>query len=166
LTTNDALGTYLNVFLRDLSHPNTVLVSVPLPGEGPVINADGNSPSISSNGQFVAFERGTSSIGSNGVGFLTRDIYVRDLRTGTTTLASVDVTGTNSGNGLSTAPLITADGRCVFFESAATNLVSNDTNGVIDVFARDLVAGETVLVSADATAAGPPSAGGTGRHHS
>lgn len=155
LTTNSAPGTYLNVFWRDLASSNTVLVSTPLPGEGSVINADAGSPSVSSSAQFIAFEQGVSSIGSNGVGLVARDVYVRDLRAGTTTLVSVDMTGTNGGNGFSTTPLISADGRWVVFESAATNLVANDTNGVVDVFARDLVADATAIVSVDTTNAGP-----------
>ena len=42
---------------------------------------------------------------------------------------------------------ISATGRFVAFESAATNLVSNDTNGVYDVFVRDRVTGKTRRVS-------------------
>src|SRR5262249_29212400 len=39
------------------------------------------------------------------------------------------------------------DGRYVAFESLATNLVSGDTNGVEDVFVRDLQSGTTERVS-------------------
>lgn len=45
---------------------------------------------------------------------------------------------------------ISADGRYVVFESAASNLVDGDTNGVSDVFRRDRQTGETIRVSVGA----------------
>ena len=50
-------------------------------------------------------------------------------------------------NGNSTAPSISADGRYIAFESDATNLVVNDTNGVRDIFLIDRVTNETRRVS-------------------
>ncbi len=43
--------------------------------------------------------------------------------------------------------MMSADGRIVAFTSDATNLVPGDTNGVADVFLRDLRAGTTVRAS-------------------
>jgi hypothetical protein len=51
------------------------------------------------------------------------------------------------GNDRSTAQSISADGRFVAFRSAASNLVAGDSNGVDDVFRKDLVTGELALVS-------------------
>ena len=45
------------------------------------------------------------------------------------------------------SPSISDDGRYVAFDSDAGNLVSDDTNGVRDVFVRDRVAGTTTRVS-------------------
>src|SRR5262249_25261984 len=45
------------------------------------------------------------------------------------------------------------DGRYVAFESAADDLVANDTNGALDVFLRDLVQKTTSLISAGPTGA-------------
>jgi len=42
------------------------------------------------------------------------------------------------GNGNSTASLLNSDGRFLAFTSAASDLVANDTNGVTDVFIRNL----------------------------
>jgi Tol biopolymer transport system component len=53
------------------------------------------------------------------------------------------------GNGDSFQPSISADGRCVAFVSEASNLVTGDTNGVVDVFVRDLQTGATTRVSVD-----------------
>jgi len=51
----------------------------------------------------------------------------------------------NGGNLDSMA--ISADGRYVVFESAATNLVPNDNNGQDDIFLRDRLLGTTVRVN-------------------
>ncbi len=77
------------------------------------------------------------------------DVFVRNFLTGQTLRVSVDSAG-NQANGPSFAPAISNDGRYVAFESDATNLVAGDTNGVRDVFVRDLVLGTTVRLSVDA----------------
>ena len=61
---------------------------------------------------------------------------------------SVDSTG-HQANADSLSPAISADGRYVAFISAASNLVSGDTNGVGDVFVHDRVTGMTERVSVD-----------------
>jgi N-acetylglucosamine-6-sulfatase len=43
------------------------------------------------------------------------------------------------GNAISSDPALSADGRYVAFASAASNVVAGDTNGVTDVFVRDVV---------------------------
>jgi hypothetical protein len=71
---------------------------------------------------------------------------------GINSIVSLDSSG-NSGNGDSgtsnfgpqTIP--SADGKFVAFNAKATNLVSSDTNGVQDVFLRDLTSNTTSLVS-------------------
>ena len=54
------------------------------------------------------------------------------------------------GNGFSAGGSLSADGRYTAFTSKATNLVPGDTNGVQDVFVRDLKTGETRRVSVGA----------------
>lgn len=61
-------------------------------------------------------------------------------------------------NQASDSPKVSSDGRYVAFSSRATNLVAGDGNGVGDVFRRDTVTGETLLVS---RADGPGGAPGT-----
>ena len=57
-----------------------------------------------------------------------------------------------AGNNQSRAPDIDANGRYVVFTSAATNLVSNATlNGLSQVYRKDTLTGEIVLVSSDAS---------------
>ena len=66
-----------------------------------------------------------------------RDVFVRDLKSGTTRLVSVATDGRQANNG-SSGTAISADGRYVAFWSWASNLVPCDTNHRRDVFVRDL----------------------------
>lgn len=63
-----------------------------------------------------------------------------------TTLASVD-SGAIQGNAASGNPALTPDGRCVAFDSRASNLVAGDSNGKSDVFVHDRSSGETTRAS-------------------
>jgi WD40 repeat protein len=56
-------------------------------------------------------------------------------------------TGGQQGNGTAEWPAISADGHSVAFTSAAGNLVPHDTNGVADIFVKDLRTGEVERVS-------------------
>ena len=53
----------------------------------------------------------------------------------------------SEADGASFTPAISADGRYVAFASAASTLVSGDTNGREDVFVYDRQSGESELVS-------------------
>jgi Tol biopolymer transport system component len=77
------------------------------------------------------------------------DVFVRDMASNTTYLVSVALGG-SSGNGACRNSTMSPDGRYVAFVSAATNLVAGDTNGIADVFLRDLQAGTTALASTGA----------------
>jgi Tol biopolymer transport system component len=73
-------------------------------------------------------------------------INVRDLRDGLTVLASINAAGTASANGRSSRPYLSADGRYVAFDSNASDLVPGDTNGLSDVFLRDMQTRQTTRV--------------------
>ena len=138
----------LNVYLRDCASNTTTLVSVNLAGTGGG-NGDSLPAGISTNGQYVLFESAASNLVANDTNNAS-DVFVRDLVNGTTTLVSVNTNGW-SGNGVSRNSTMTPDGRFVAFVSAARNLVSGDTNGIPDIFVRDLQAHTTMLVSVGAT---------------
>jgi len=65
----------------------------------------------------------------------------------TTTLVTHGVAGQSDGGSLYAE--ISADGRWIAYQSAATNIVPGDTNGVPDVFLYDVATGTTVRVSVD-----------------
>ncbi len=116
--------------------PQTTLVSVNSAGTDSGNSFSGSSV-ISADGRTVAFVSFASDLVTNDTNG-TLDVFVRDLKTGTTTLASVNRMGTDSGNNFSDLPVLSADGRAVAFESFASDLVANDTNGTLDVFARPI----------------------------
>lgn len=62
------------------------------------------------------------------------------------TLLSVNVQG-EPGNGFSTAPSVSGDGRLVVFQSAASNLVPDDTNAKTDIFLADRAEGALMRIS-------------------
>ena len=127
----------------------TVRASVNATGKGG--NGRSESARISGNGRFVAFASAADNLvpgDGNGVG----DVFVHDLLTGTTERVSVDSSGAE-GNGDSSEPAISRDGRFVAFRSSADNLVAGDTNGVTDIFVHDRNSGATTRVSVDATGA-------------
>ena len=107
-------------------------------------------PSISDNGQMVAFQSSASNLVSIHVQSI-EDVYVRDLATNTTQLVSVDDTGTADGDSSSFAPQISGDGDHVLFYSLADDLTTNNTNGNTNVFERDLTTNTTQLVSVSDT---------------
>lgn len=68
-------------------------------------------------------------------------------------LASINSSGTGSGDGGAYNPAISRSARYVAFASAAANLVTNDNNGTTDVFLRDRGLTNTTLVSATSAGA-------------
>jgi len=123
------------------------LVTVTTGGASANETAPQDGISVSADGTLVAFVSSSPNLvagDTNGV----RDVFVRNLVTGTTTRASLGAGG--QANGASSNAGISADGRFVVFTSLASNLVAGDTNGVADVFERDLATGQTTRVSASA----------------
>lgn len=101
---------------------------------------------ISGDGMKAAFASTASNLVSGDTNGAT-DIFLRDCAAGTTTRVSVATDGSQA-TGASDFPAFSTDGRFVAFESAAANLVTDDTNGKTDIFVRDLLAHTTTRVSA------------------
>jgi Tol biopolymer transport system component len=101
---------------------------------------------ISSDGRYVVFSSSATNLVPGVTGM---QIYRKDLVTGEVLLASADAGG-KQGNGNSDYPAISDDGRYIAFQSGSTNLVTpNTTND--HVFRKDMLTGEVLLASADAT---------------
>lgn len=101
--------------------------------------------SISANGRYLAFRSDAMNLvaEANTGG---ADIFLRDLKKGSTILVSKNSEG-EAGNSASVLPAISPEGRVVAFQSYATNLVPGDANGKQDVFVRDVKKGQTARVS-------------------
>ncbi len=138
-----------DIFLRDTLAGTTTLISISTGGT--VGNAGSYSPILSVNGRYVTFSSDASNL-AGGDANGSRDVFLRDTQTGTTTLVSVD-SSSAQGNGASMLPAVSGDGRYVVFESDASNLTSGDTNGARDIFRRDVQSGSTVRVSVNSNAA-------------
>lgn len=144
LVTGDTNGVR-DVFVRDLNALTTTRVSVAT--DGTQGNGASTFPMFSDNGRFVVFSSAATNLVADDTNAV-QDIFVRDRVLNTTTRVSLANDGSQA-NGFSTFPLISGDGRFVAFSSDATNLVAGDTNGVTDIFVRDLVNGTTTRVSVD-----------------
>jgi len=130
------------VYVHDWQTNQTSLVSR---DSNPTVTNAGigvsSAPSISSDGQLVAFV----SLATNLVtGVSGQQIYVRDRQTGQTTVISKSSVGA-VGNGVSNAPAISADGRFVAFVSASTNLVTGVSG--TQIYVHDRQTGQTTLIS-------------------
>jgi Tol biopolymer transport system component len=133
-----------DVFVRDRSAGTTVLVSKRFDGAG-TGNSFSVDPAIAAAGRYVVFTSSATNLvagDTNG----RNDVFLRDLTDKTTERISVS-SAEVAGNGDSDRAAVSSDGRYVVFDSAATNLVSGDTNGKRDVFLRDRTAGTTTRLS-------------------
>ncbi len=145
-----------DVFVRDLIAGTNELISsahpalaTVMPNRFSILSAF----SASADGRYIAYaSEADNLVHGDTNGF--RDVFIRDLASDTNLLVSADPNG-GIGNGVSTEPAISGDGRYVAFTSGATNLVAGDTNAVTDVFVRDLQTGTTLLASRNASGSGP-----------
>jgi hypothetical protein len=135
---------FLDVFVHDRNTGQTTRVSVDSAGNQG--DAWSDKPSINQDGRYVTFHSNAGNFVPGDEWNATVDVFVHDRQTGQTTLVSVDSAG-NQGNGWSGNASISADGRYVSFESAASNLVAGDTDGTSDIFVHDRRTGQTTRVS-------------------
>jgi len=102
------------------------------------------APSISADGQLVAFNSGAGNLGVGDNGASTvNEIFVHDRATSVTRIVTPDPIAPNFS-----APSISADGRFVAFSSVDFTLVpEEDMNAFEDVFVYELATETTSLVS-------------------
>lgn len=97
-------------------------------------NNTSDAPSLSDDGRYVAFQSLASNLTSDDTN-REWNVFVRDLRLQTTIKASRNsLLGDTLLDGSSTQPALSGNGQYVTFTSAATNLVSGDTNRVSDIY--------------------------------
>jgi hypothetical protein len=146
---NDTNG-FWDVFVRDQRESTNILVSIAtngFSGNGPSLE-----PSITADGRYVAFSSYASNLvaGDNNK---SQDVFLRDLQGGATTLVSVGTNGVSFGDGNSSQPTISVDGRYVLFHSLAHNLAPGTLigTGLENLFVRDLHSNVTYYLGAVAS---------------
>lgn len=131
-----------DIFMKDMQTGTIARLSTA--ADGTQGNGESISASVSADGRYVAFMSYASNLAQTQGGddrtMQIYDIFVKDTQTG-----SISVATTTSSGLLTTYggyfPSLSSDGRYVVFESGSTDLVSDDTNFVRDIFIKDLQSG-------------------------
>ncbi|HOX40256.1 MAG TPA: choice-of-anchor D domain-containing protein [Candidatus Brocadiia bacterium] len=136
-----------DIFLYELATGSCRIVSADggTPGDG-----DSYAPVISADSAYVAFTSEAANLADGDLNEVS-DIFLYDTAGGA-------LTRITDGNGPSLNPHLSADGRIIVFESAGTNIVDGDINGLPDVFLRDLTTGTSEIISRSKSATGPNAA--------
>ena len=142
-------NTSKDIFVKDLQTGAVARASTSAAGSA--ANNTSSAPSISADGRYVVFSSYASNLVAGDTN-ATSDVFRKDLQTGELLRVSTDGGGVQA-SGRSDMATINADGRYVSFASYAANLVPGDTNGLCDVFVKDLQSGSTNRVSTDGSGA-------------
>ncbi len=145
----------LDVYRHDLTNGKTEQVSLRNDGSQP--EQDSSEPSLSANGQKIAFQSfdGQMTSDTDYQFLVDRDVFVRNMKAQKTVRASLSSNGdeptypgqTPPSNVSSTHPVISGDGKLVAFNSFGIYNGSDDNPNFADVFVRNLDTHKTSLVS-------------------
>ncbi len=143
LVADDTNG-WADIFVHDRETGETARVSVA--SDGTPGDSSSLEPVISADGRHVAFWTNASNLVADDSNTF-RDVMVHDRETGETTRVNVSADGTQA-HGYTFGHLsISGDGRTIAFQSQATNLVSDATDGRNHIYVHDRETGETTLAS-------------------
>ena len=144
LVADDTAGN-VNVYVHDRQTGQTTLISR---ATDTTPAGFSNSPSISADGRYVAFESVAANlVDDDGNG--TTDIFVYDRVMDRMTLVTRHSDGTQA-NSWSIHPAISGNGQFVTFASTADNLVDGEAMCCMQVYLHNLQTGKTSLVSQNA----------------
>lgn len=159
LAPEDLTGSH-DVYLRDLLTGTTTLVS-----KGPsgfAFSGTSDDPSISDDGNLVAFTSTSDDLGPGSVS--SEQVFLWNRQTGNIRLVSVNASGTVA-NAPSRSPEISGDGRYVAYRSAASNLAGS-SGGQYQIFrCRVDTTPVTAVTLVSATPAGAAAGGGVSDGH-
>ncbi len=129
--------TTFDIHVRNVSGGTTTLASRADGVAGAKGNAESFSPSISGDGTIVAFASVATNLGATGPAGSTDEIFVRNLSSHNTSLAS---RATGSGGAPDTGdpstPVLDVDGEIIVWTSAASNLDPAGTGDFFEVYRR------------------------------
>ncbi|OAM52791.1 hypothetical protein A7981_04940 [Methylovorus sp. MM2] len=142
-TVGDSNG-FQDVFIKNLQTNAVQLINTDKNGNQ--ANNHSYNPLFSKDGNYVVFESLASNLVEEYTDYGKLQIYIKNLQTGDIQLVSKNELG-EAGYGDSLNASISSNGRYVVFMSSASNLVVGDTNGMLDVFVRDLYTNEVKRIS-------------------
>ncbi len=134
---------FSDIYRYDILSGTTTLVSVN--NSGAKGNAKSLEPTISGDGQLVAFSSDASNLGGP-ANDQNRDVFLRNISAGTTTPVTLGGTAA-SGFTDSQEPIVSEDGSFIVFESFREDLVASDNNGIRDIFGYDVQTGAYSLLT-------------------
>ncbi len=146
---SDSNGSGLDVVVRDRGDDGFLVASVTGPDATATPSGSSQNASTSGDGTVVAFQSDATDVIAGGTPGSATEVYYRDTDAGTTALVSrADGAGGVPAGGFSTSeePDVSEDGDTVTFTSDAPELF-DDGAPHSQVYARDLSAGNTELVS-------------------
>lgn len=144
-----------DVFAWTRSTNSLSLVSRASGSDGTIGDDDADSPSLSENGQIIAFTSRSRNLTDNPAQTSNENVFVRNLGDQTTRLISINRDQTYSaptefGTFGAFNPIVSANGQFVVFSSNFSDLVTTDANNAVDIFLRNLATDTTQLVSINA----------------
>jgi len=131
-----------DVFLHDRNTGSTIRINN---GIGAETDQNSGAPSISDDGKFIVYTSRATNLVVDDTN-ATQDIFIYDRVNITTSRVSISTDG-SEGNDFSSSPSIDGNGQFIAFQSSASNLVDNDTNGFDDAYVRDRLNNQTYRVS-------------------
>ena len=144
-----------HVYLKDMRDDSIMLLDLSITKPEEAGNGNSTMPDISGipdtgSGKYVVFESTSSDLHAEDTD-TTPDIFLINVISGTVSLVSASLDQENDpADGASSRPRVSDNGNRVVFDSVATNLVANDTNGKPDIFLHDVGSSTTTRLSVDA----------------
>lgn len=144
-----------DIFLYNRNTGKNTRVSVSSTGAEAALGVNNSVVDISADGHFVVFTSFSNNLatGDNN----NEDVFLRDVKNGTTTWVSRPIRNTGFDGG-SRYPSISADGRYIAFASSSSKLVAGDADDVnSDIFVYDRVkkTSEKITQNADGSSIYP-----------
>jgi hypothetical protein len=144
-----------DAFVHDLDTGLTERVTVS--ASGGQSNGGVYAMDISSGGRLVIFHSSANNLVSNDTNSR-QDVFVYDRDYDRTSLVSIATNGTQGNANAMYLFDMSGDTRFVAFSSYASNLVSNDSNGVLDVFVREFKSCYALTLQKQSGQGDPPQA--------
>jgi uncharacterized repeat protein (TIGR01451 family) len=134
----------VDIYVKSLVTGDIILASIS--GSGVKANRDSADPSLSADGTAVAFETSATNLDPGDTDSDIDDVYVKNLVTGSLTLASTSDSGVKSDS-FTLDPSLSSDGARVAFYSHAGVLDPADSDYNADIYVKDVVTGNITLAS-------------------